>query len=440
MKLFNDMNITAKLEKGSSTFFILYVGGMALLTYISMYGFRKPFTVATYHYLTWAFSIDFKTCMLIANFIGYSLSKFIGIKVVSEMTPRKRVKTILGIILFAHMSLLLLPLLPQPYNLISLFLNGLPLGLVWGVVFSFLEGRRVTEAVGAILCASFVFGSGVVKTVGQWLMTTINVPELWMPFVAGCVFLIPLLIGVIGLSKTPPPTNEDIALRHQRIPMNHQQRKGFFLNYWLGIVLLVVVYTLLTTLRQITDSFAVEIWTELGFGNTPSIFTSTSVPVSILIVGLMFSLMGIKNNIKALLVNHIIIVTGILLFLIATLLNEYNLISGLAWFILVSTGLYAAYIPFNCILFDRLVACSSSLANAGFLIYLSDSFGNLASVNLFIFKSLAKHNVSWLHFTKSMCIYLGIICPILLLISIFYFNKKFDFSFSNSRHIRQELI
>ena len=55
-----------------------------------------------------------------------------------------------------EVALLLFALVPAPYNFGCLFLNGLPLGMVFGLVLSFLEGRRLTEALAAGLCASFI--------------------------------------------------------------------------------------------------------------------------------------------------------------------------------------------------------------------------------------------------------------------------------------------
>jgi hypothetical protein len=36
-------------------------------------------------------------------------------------------------------------LVPKKFGFIFLFLNGLPLGMVWGIIYSYLEGRRFTE-------------------------------------------------------------------------------------------------------------------------------------------------------------------------------------------------------------------------------------------------------------------------------------------------------
>jgi len=107
-----------------------------------------------------------------------------------------------------------------------MFINGLPLGMVWGLVFGFIEGRRTTELMGAILSTSFIFASGIAKTIGKGLILH-GVSESWMPFLAGGAFIIPLLLSTWLLSQTPPPDAEDIASRTVRLPMDKQQRKNF---------------------------------------------------------------------------------------------------------------------------------------------------------------------------------------------------------------------
>ncbi len=68
-------------------------------------------------------------------------------------------------------------MIPAPWNVAALFLNGLPLGLIWGLVFGFMEGRRTSEVLGAILCASFILSSGVVKSVGKALIIPSTRPQ-----------------------------------------------------------------------------------------------------------------------------------------------------------------------------------------------------------------------------------------------------------------------
>lgn len=54
-------------------------------TYAYMYGFRKPFTAGTYS--DGAFPVGFKVWLVTAQVLGYTISKFIGIRVIAEMPP-----------------------------------------------------------------------------------------------------------------------------------------------------------------------------------------------------------------------------------------------------------------------------------------------------------------------------------------------------------------
>ena len=164
----------------------------ALLTYMSMYAFRKPLSAATFEGITY-WGMDYKVIALISQVIGYTFSKFLGIKIVSSMQPKDRVKYILGLIGVAWIALFFFGFLPRPYNVAMLIINGLPLGMIFGIVISFLEGRRNTELLGAGLCISFITASGITKSVGQLLIVDFGVSDFWMPFLVGLVFVPTLL-------------------------------------------------------------------------------------------------------------------------------------------------------------------------------------------------------------------------------------------------------
>lgn len=40
------------------------------------------------------------------------------------------------------------------------------------------------------------------------------------------------------------------------------------------------IYLALTIVRDVRDNFAVEIWTELGFGNQPGVLTTAELPIA----------------------------------------------------------------------------------------------------------------------------------------------------------------
>src|SRR5688572_1101571 len=93
--------------------------------YFCMYAFRKPFTAGTYADLV-LWGVGYKTVLVVAQVLGYTLSKFMGIRVVSEVSPRRRAGLLIGLIAVAELALLLFALTPPPFNFVWLFCNGLP--------------------------------------------------------------------------------------------------------------------------------------------------------------------------------------------------------------------------------------------------------------------------------------------------------------------------
>ena len=105
------MNFKEKLspsaqKKLSDLLFIFYAGGAALLSYSLVYALRKPFTAATFDGME-LFGMDYKVATSIIQIFGYMVSKFIGIKLISELKREGRLKFILVSIGVAELSLVL---------------------------------------------------------------------------------------------------------------------------------------------------------------------------------------------------------------------------------------------------------------------------------------------------------------------------------------------
>jgi hypothetical protein len=415
--------ITKWLTKTSGFWFTLYAATSAFCLYCSIFALRRAFGVATYDGIT-VWGADFKVWMVISQVVGYMVSKFIGIKVVSELGAHARAKGILLMVSIASVSWFFFAITPIPYNLIFLFLNGLPLGMVWGMVFGYLEGRKFTEVLGAALSVSFIFSSGFAKTVGGYIILDWGVSEFWMPFVAACVFFVPLLVFLWLLDKIPPPTAEDERLRTRRAPMTGKERINFTLTFLPGLILLVLTYTLLTAFRDFRDFFSADIWKSLGYGDRPALFTATEVPVTITVLVLIGSLMVIRDNYKALIINHIIVLAGFILVGASTLAFEKQLISAPIWMVLVGMGLYFGYIQFNSIFFDRMIATFRYVSTVGFLIYLADSVGYVGSVAVLSYRSFGQKDLSWLSFFISGAYIMTFAGSILICLSLWYFMKK----------------
>jgi hypothetical protein len=415
--------ISKWLSKTHGIWFTIYASLAAFLLYTCVYAFRKTFAAATFEGLVFA-GISYKVWLVTFQVVGYALSKFIGIKIISELKAHSRSLGILLMVSIAGISWLLFALVPPPYNFIFLFTNGLPLGMVWGMVFGYLEGRRMTEVLGASLAVSFIFSAGLCRSVGAYIMRDWGTSEYWMPFVASCLFFLPLLLFLYLLDKLPPPSNLDEQLRTKRAPMNAGERKKFTSTFLPGIILFVLSYVLLTAFRDFRDNFSAEIWKSIGLGNDPSIYTSTEVPVSFAVLICMGSLMLIKNNKLALMVNHIIIAFGMLLIGVANYLFQQQIIEPKIWMVLIGLGLYLGYIPFNSIFFDRLIAAFKYTGTVGFIMYVADSFGYLGSVGVLFFKEFGYTKLSWLSFFISGGYFLSITGTILILSSMIYFHYK----------------
>ena len=387
------------LTKANPVVFVMFAGLAGFCAYFSMYAFRKPFTAATFDAVAgWDFALDYKIALVIAQVAGYALSKLIGVKVIAEMRPERRAAAIVLLIGFSWIALVLFALVPAPWNVVALFMNGLPLGLIWGLVFGFMEGRRTSEVLGAILCASFILSSGVVKSVGKTLMDGWQVSEFWMPAAVGVVFMPILAISVIALAALPPPSAADEAERVARRPMMARQRAAFLAAHWPMLVLLVGAYVMLTAFRDLRDNFAAEIWQALGYGDAASVFTASEGPVAVLSLVVMAVLIAVKNNGRALLFMHGVILSGFAILGASTLAYQQGLLSPIAWMIAGGAGLYLAYTPFNAMLFDRMIAYSGTVATAGFLIYVADATGYLGSVALLLFRNFGAVDLPWLPF------------------------------------------
>ncbi|WP_431163043.1 DUF5690 family protein [Flagellimonas beolgyonensis] len=384
-------------NKQSRLLFVLHASLAAFGTYFCMYAFRKPFSVASFEGLTY-FGINYKILLVIAQVIGYALSKFVGIKVISELRPNRRLHYLIALIALAEISLLLFALVPAPYNIAFMFLNGLPLGMIWGIVFSYVEGRKVTDILGVVLSASFIVSSGVVKSVGLYVMNHWGIGEFWMPVVTGALFFVPLLLCSFLLQRVPPPTLEDVQNRTERMPMTKADRTALVKQFFFPLLLVILFYTFLTAFRDFRDNFARELWDSIGYRGDVSVFSSSEIIIAIVVLLIIGSIFYIKDSFKALLTYHWLLLLGIVVLAVSTVLFQTGELDPFVWMVATGFGLYICYVPFNCLFFDRFIAAFKVKGNSGFLIYIADAFGYVGSVLVLLLKNFGQAKVSWLNF------------------------------------------
>ncbi|MFM1801577.1 MAG: hypothetical protein RJA81_929 [Planctomycetota bacterium] len=374
-------------------------------TYFCMYAFRKPFTSASFSDLQYG-GIGFKTILVTSQVFGYMVAKFIGIKVISEMRPENRATGILKMIISAELALILFALVPPPINTVFLFLNGLSLGMVFGLVLGYLEGRRQTEALAAGLCASFILADGITKSVGGYVMKA-GIGEMQMPAVSGFFFLMPTVLFVWMLSRIPLPNQRDQEARNHRGQMNHSDRSHFFRKYAIGLVPLMLCYLFVTILRSIRADFAPELWKDLGVTQQPAIFTQSEFYVTLLVMLASGLSIFIKSNRTAFLVSIGISILGSVLIVLSVFGWTNGFFSGFPMMVGLGLGLYLPYVAIHTTVFERFLALTRDRGNVGYLMYLADSFGYLGYVGIMIWKNYvgAKGNMADFYF--NLCLYLG---------------------------------
>ena len=419
------LSIKSDRLKHRDTYVALFASVITFLTYASVYAFRKPFTVGSFSNAPHIFGMEYKDALVISQVLGYMFSKFYGIKFIAELKRFGRGRLILFLVGISWLSLLLFAIVPPPFNIVFLFINGFPLGIIWGIIFTFVEGRRATDFIGAALAVSFIFSSGFVKSAGKYLQLGFHISDWWLPFITGLVFIVPLIFFVFLMEKIPPPCDEDIESRVIRLPMAKQERQKFFSTFSYGLILLIILYVFLTIFRDIRDNFAADIWRELGFGNEPSVFTATEIPISVIVLVLIGSMILIRKNRSAFMISQIIVLAGFLLAGLSSWMFIHHYLSAFMWMTLVGLGLYMGYIPFNCILFERLISTFKVGGNVGFLMYVADSFGYMGSVCVIISKSALSSKLNWATVYSHGVMYLSVIGVAGTLMALQYFNKKY---------------
>lgn len=412
-----------------------------------MYAFRKPFAAATFEGATFLGSaVQLKTAIVISQIMGYALSKCIGIKICSEISAGGRAFALVVLVVWAQLALVLYGLVPNDFKVVAIFLNGLPLGMVWGMIVWYLEGRRTSELLLAGLSCSYILSSGMVKDFGRALMTgTIaeywsqvpwvgeviasglgQVSESWMPAVAGFHFL-PIFLGSVWLlNQLPKPSQADVAERVARAPMGSADRFAFVREFMAGLIFLCIAYLFLTAYRDFRDNYQVELFDGLGYAyqTNKTIITRAETVVMFGVMIALALLNIIKDNRLGLMAAFGIMIFGLLLMGGSTLLLEAGIMNGFWWMICVGLGSYLAYVPYGSVLFDRLMASTRVVGTAVFAIYLADTIGYTGSVGVQLFKDLLGGELSRLSFFKSFTYFMSVLGVACLSYSCYYFERR----------------
>lgn len=416
--------LTAWLASAPSGVLTFYAIAASFTTYFCMYAFRKPFAAAEFNGLYFLNTqIELKTALAISQTLGYGLSKYIGIKVCPEVTRAQRARLLVGLILASHVGLLLFAVVPEDWKLLAIFLAaGLPLGMVWGLVVWYLEGRRTSEMLLAGLSCSYIVASGYTKDVGRWLLR-LGVSEDWMPLAAASLFLPVYILAVWMLDQVPQPSREDEEARTVRETMDATHRLAFLNHFLFGMVVLLVAYFFLTAYRDFRDYFQVEILRALivDYEQKQTLIARSETLVAFGVMAALATLALIKDNRWGLIGAFGIMGGGAAIMGLSTLLLDRGQIDGFWWMVLTGLGGYLFYVPFGSVLFDRLIASTHVVGTAVFAIYVFDAAGYTGSIGLMLTKDKYFAEVSKLDFFRGMTYGMSVLGMAALAVSLTYF-------------------
>lgn len=411
--------IKSNPQLGTAAWAILAACG----TYFCMYMFRKPFTAAKFADLT-LWGLGFKSLIVITQVLGYTLSKFIGIRVIAEAKREQRVLTLLTLIGISEVALILFGITPKPWNFIWLFFNGLPLGMVFGLVLGFLEGRRQTELLAAGLCASFVFADGFAKALGTWIIEK-GFSEVWMPAICGALFLPAIGIFTWMLTRIPEPDLADQNARCERPPLTKAEQKALFRRFMFGLTMLLIMYGFVGILRGVRGDFAPEIWAGMQTKVEASAFARTEFWAGSGALLISAFVATIKSNRSGFFAGIGIAVAGCLVVAAALLARQANRIDPFVFMALTGFGLYLPYFAVHTTIFERLIALTRERGNIGYLMYLADAFSYAGLVVVLLARNFTKPGPeSFLPFFTGLCWTVVIVGFITLIPAGIYFNRK----------------
>lgn len=403
--------------------FTVFASVTAFFTYMCFYPFRRAYTAATYENLIF-WGVQYKILIITAQVIGFAVSKGLGIKYVSEMLPRHRSRNLLLMIVSSWISYFFFALTPAPYNLLFIFIASLPLGMVYGTILGFLEGRKTTDLLVAVLTASFILGSGFAKSIGQWVMLSLGVNQFWMPFVAGAMMLLPFGLCAWLMGQIPPPSKTDQEHRTERKPMQKTERKAFIKEFALSMTIFVISYVLLTTFREFRDNFTPEIWKLLGYGNNSTIFTQTETPIAIAVLLMMAAMRWVQNNDRAFALIQGLMLAGGVLIGLSTFLFQQRLFSPVVWLTMLGLGVYMAYAMCNSLYFERMLASFKKTGTVGFLITYADYYAYSGSIAILFYKNYFQKSINYLEFFIVLSYCIAAIYVLLVALSMWNLRLK----------------
>ena len=261
---------------------------------------------------------------------------------------------------------------------------------LYGAAATYLEGRRTTEVLLAVLSFFLIYAGNLSRGTAA-LVLQAGCPPLLMPLAIGAVAC-PISIALyVAVDRAPPPSAADVATRSKRTAMTGAQRAAFLRRWGVFVAPQCAAYALLTGIRSVRDLYSQQIFAEsLGVAEAPPyVFLIADLPGAICGGAVLLLLSRVPSNERAVFFNLGAQAASAVLLLSSTILFALKGLPGLAWQLAAGTGIFVPYLVMQTPIFERLLAVAQSEGTLSFLIFLSDGIGYVVSITLLLYRDFA---------------------------------------------------
>ena len=401
-------NIKAKLRhymENSTTLIVIIPSISIALSYLGTYVAKYPLFLVDYdgnnNEDTILLNIPLKDWLSYAFTVGFFIGKWPAYKFVPSITRNQRLRVL--VVLFTLTSFFFTAFLPlkgdggghaayyyyySVLKIIGIFIGSVCCSAIFGIEFTYLEGRANGDSyIAAVNCVVF-FGSSLCRAVASAVIRAGSIEDCWMPLLLVTLYAPITLTSLFCLDAMPNPTHSDIAIMGERTIMLQSEKSAFISNHIIGLCPLLVGYAFACGFRFLRDFFALEVYREvLGRDPAPIDYILADWVGGALCIALLLGLSRVTDNTHALFLLHFMFAGGGLVVGVATLMFERGLISPELWIILIGVGLMATITPFSGSLFDRIMACTKTKGTATFLINFGDAVAYVGVFSSLAYKS-----------------------------------------------------
>ena len=333
--------------------------------------------------------MDVQASISLAFILGFGVAKpFAATVASSPFFFRHRSKALLLLLTSSNFIVGFGNLSPAPgAKVAAVFFSSFCSSWIYGMMVTYLEGRRSTEALIAISSMCLAYTGNLSRGVGRAVLNAGVSPEM-MPLLIGTAAWVPACGLLLVLDRAPKPSEADVAARSRRVPMDLPAKRRFLSRWGGGVFLMMLAYALVTGVRSVRDLYSAQIFAAaMNVEEAPAwIFLVADAPGAVLSAAALVAVGIIRDSRRAMLAMILLMVIAITLGLGATALFQLNILGGVAWQLCLGTSVFVTYSLLSTPFYERMFAATRTEGTISFLVFASDCFGYVVTTTLLLYQ------------------------------------------------------